>query len=251
MRLNAFTISAALAATAVLFSCKKESEQLTPDSPSAYVPTQAGKYIVYRTDSTVYTNFGSREEVRYFQEKNVVDAEFIDATGRPSYRVFRFMRDSGGINPWAPSGTFVITPTETGVEVTENNLRVVKLATPIRQDFSWLGNRYLPDDPYYSLWEFSNDNFMSGWNFTYTGVNESINIRGKRIDSVATVFQIADSLGIPINGSTSFAYKTFSEEKYAKGIGLVQQEYVMWEYQIVPRPNKRGFGIKRVMIDHN
>jgi hypothetical protein len=45
-------------------------------------------------------------------------------------------------------------------------------------------------------------------------------------------------------------------EKYAKGIGLVYQELIMWEYQYKMTNNaddgyKTGFGIKRRMINHN
>ena len=45
-------------------------------------------------------------------------------------------------------------------------------------------------------------------------------------------------------------------EKYAKGIGLVYQEYIMWEYQYRSTNNtddgyKVGFGVKRRMINHN
>ena len=38
---------------------------------------------------------------------------------------------------------------------------------PIRNGFSWKGNRYLPNDPYGSLHNFSNDDNMEDWDFYY------------------------------------------------------------------------------------
>jgi hypothetical protein len=44
-------------------------------------------------------------------------------------------------------------------------------------------------------------------------------------------------------------------EKYAKGIGLVQQEYILWEYQYSLGSTNNGvtngFEVRRTMIDHN
>lgn len=254
MRLNAFTLSAVFAATAVLFSCKKESEQLSPDTPSAYVPAQAGKYITYRTDSTVFVNFGRVQEVHYYQEKHQVDAAITDNLGRKAYRVFRFLRDSAGLTPWRPSGSFLITPTETGVETTEDNLRMVRLAFPLRQDFNWKGNRFLPDEPFNNLYNFSNDDNMEEWDFTYTGINETLTLRGRNLDSVVTVEHINESLNVPVAIPGAYGFINYSREQYARSIGLIQQELVMWEYQPNPggsSPYRTGFGIKRVMIDHN
>ena len=49
--------------------------------------------------------------------------------------------------------------------------------------------------------------------------------------------------------------RDYAVEKYAKGIGMVYQEWIMWEFiQISGTPNDGnyyGFGVKRTMIDHN
>ncbi len=57
----------------------------------------------------------------------------------------------------------------------------------------------------------------------------------------------------PYNSELPFGNTSFSVEKYAKGIGMVYQEFLLWEYE----PNsagtafKEGFGIKRSMVEHN
>src|SRR5438309_968141 len=45
-------------AIVTISSCKKETETLQTEALSSYIPTQTGKYITYRLDSTIFTNFG-------------------------------------------------------------------------------------------------------------------------------------------------------------------------------------------------
>ena len=246
-------LSLLLLASFVFGSCKKETETLQPEVPKDYLPTQPGKYITYRTDSTVYINFGAGSTVRSYQEKNLVDSLITDNLGRPSYRVFRFLRDTAGKTPWQPAGTYFITPTENTVEVVENNLRFLKLAAPVQEGTSWKGNRFLPDDPYGSAYDFSNDDGMVDWDYAYTETGESATVGGKNYTNVATVVQVDESTNAPVSNALLYGFKNFSSEKYAKGLGLIYQEYIMWEYQppSSPRPGYRGFGVKRSIIDHN
>ena len=59
----------------------------------------------------------------------------------------------------------------------------------------------------------------------------------------------------PYISDLPFGSTNYSIEKYAKGVGLVYKEFIMWDYQ--PNPGgvggayKAGFGIKMWMIDHN
>jgi len=53
--------------------------------------------------------------------------------------------------------------------------------------------------------------------------------------------------------SSAYASVSYMQDNYAKGIGLIAEEFIMWDYQPpnVSNPGKRGFGIKRSIIDHN
>ena len=108
------------------FGCGKETEEFTSAPLSDYVPLQVGKYITYRLDSTVFTNFGTVTAVKSTRKSKLLMQKFTDALGRDSYRILRFLRDTLGNQPWAPAGTFSITPTDKTVEVIENNLRIYK-----------------------------------------------------------------------------------------------------------------------------
>ena len=233
--------------------CSKETEEFQTEALAEYLPTQTGKYISYRVDSTIFTNFGANIVLRSYQEKHQVDALISDNLGRPAYRVFRFLRDAAGTGPWQPSGSYFITPVNNTVELVENNLRFLKLAAPIKEGNSWKGNRFLPSDPYGSFYEFSNDDAMADWDYLYTGNGKSLTLGGKTYSNTITVEQIKDSTNIPVTNSGAYGFINYSTNTYAKGIGLIYEEMRMWEYQppSTPRPGYRGFGIRRSIIDHN
>jgi hypothetical protein len=324
----------------LFFSCKRTEEFQTDHLSDYTIPLQVGKYITYRLDSTVYTAFGTNAEIHSYQEKHVVDAQLPDGLGRPSYRIFRYLRDiSDSTGPWKPAGTYWITVMNNTVELTENNLRFVKLALPFKKDFSWKGNHYLPSDPYSSLFTFTNDKLetLADWDYTYTETKGSMIINGKTFNNVLTdsiidentapdtvqvvnntasiranvknVYLrgnatdtvkaivdtpstngfilsicnranwplILDSIVTPQDYARSyewsnkkwtysggkdtldpllpFAYRNYAIDKYAKGVGLIYQEYIIWDFQPphlnIPNGQQNGFGIRRSIIDHN
>lgn len=262
MRANRLNLLFSVLAALLLFSCKKKTEEFQAEPLSDYQPLQPGKYITYRLDSTVFTNFGSVTVTRYFQEKHIVDAQLTDALGRPSYRILRYTRDTAGTQPWVAAGTYFITPTNTTVEVIEDNLRFLKLTLPVKQDNTWKGNRYLPYDAYNTLFgsNFINNVGMADWDYTYDAVGETEVIKGHTYNDVITITGINESgnanpSNYTVIDPTGIAFVSILQEKYAKGLGLISQDYVLWSYQ---PPNgsavqgvKVGFGIRRLIIDHN
>ena len=54
------------------------------EDTSEYQPLSVGKFMTYRLDSTVFVNFGRDEEIRSFEEKHIVDAEFYLNAVSPS-----------------------------------------------------------------------------------------------------------------------------------------------------------------------
>lgn len=246
-------LSLFLSAVFLLAGCKKEPETLQPALPKDYLPLQSGKYITYRLDSTVYINFGQGTVLRSYQEKHVVDSLLTDNLGRPSYRVFRYIRDTAGRTAWKPGGSYFVTVTANNVEVIENNLRFLKLAAPVGEGQTWKGNRFLPDDTYNAFYDFSNDDGMADWEYAYASTGGSLTLGGKVYTNVAAVLQIDESTNAPVANASLYGFKNYGTEKYAKSLGLIYQELTMWEYQppSSPRPGYRGFGVKRSIIDHN
>jgi hypothetical protein len=242
----------------IIFSCAKKTEIYQTESISDYLPTVVGKYITYRIDSTVYPNFGTTTEVHSHQMKFVVDAQITDNLGRPSFRIYRYIRDTAGTQSWAPvynTSTLLITPTSSQIELVEDNLRFIKLHAPMTDGFSWKGNAYLPYDPYGSIYQFANDDEMQDWDFNYDKFENSLSYLGNNYSNVYTIEEDDESLNFPVINSNSYGYKNRAVEKYSKNLGLVYREYQMVEHQppnlVNPFPYNIGFGIKMWMIDHN
>lgn len=260
MRANRLYLVTAILSCSVFWSCTQTTEEFKSEQLSEYIPLQVGKYITYRLDSTVFPNFGIKVEVHSYQEKQVVDAQFPDILGRPSYRIFRFIRDTAGTQPWTSAGTYYITPTTNTVEVIENNLRFVKMALPIKKDFTWKGNEYLPDDPFSPVFSFQVNTAMELWEYSYTSVGGTEFIKNQTYNNVLTMDAANDSFNMDpstaaVADPNGSGYVARLEDKYAKGLGLIYEDFIMWEYQPPnignPAGSKIGFAVKRSIIDHN
>ncbi len=233
----------------LLTACKKSSETLQTDSISDYYPLQVGKYITYQLDSLVYTNFGVNIVTRTYQVKYSVDAQITDNLGRPAYRIIRFIRKTAA-NPWVSDATFMATNTGNGLEFVENNMRFLKLRTPIKDFYSWKGHSFLDT---YSI--NSEIKYMDDWDYVYDSVNMPLKVGTFNLDSTLRVDQRDEVIGNP-NDPTSYAEINYGMEKYAKHIGLVYRRFFHSEWQ-PPTSGQGGrfvdgsYGITLTMIDHN
>lgn len=232
---------------AVLFSaCKKEDDFSSP-LVTDYFPLEIGKYVVYKSDSLLFTNFGKTDTVVSYQVKLEVARKDTDLTNKERFVIQRYIRKNAG-DEWVPENTFFAVNTGHAIEYVENNLRFIKLQEPIRQDFSWKGNSYIN----------TNDdlNYYDNWDYIYDSINVSRTLEGMNVDSTIKVSERDSYDGGDVNDETTLvAYKTFSEEIYAKNIGLVYKSFVNWEYQrSAPYSSDwhyEGYGVTLTMIDHN
>ena len=132
---------------------------------------------------------------------------------------------------------------------------VYKTGGTFSVDGTWKGNRYLPDDAYHPAFDFNNDFDIANWEYTYTALDESLTLHQKTYNEVITVDGINELVNVPVTDLANYGSINYQQEKYAKGIGMIFQELIMWEYQ----PNtggvgggfKIGFGVKRTLLDHN
>jgi len=234
-KLFSFTVLASL----IIFSaCKKTVEEYPAPPLSDYFPLTVGKYITYSLDSTVYyTNFGTTAAIKSYQVKLVVDAQITDGLGRPAYRIIRYIRSSPTA-PFVADNTFMALNTGTSIEFIENNLRFLKLKSPIQQDYTWKGNAYINTNSQVPYLKFYDD-----WDYYYDSLYMPAKIGAITVDSTIKVAEIDDQTAID---------RTFSEAKYAKGIGLVYRNFLYWN-----KGNANGtysdasYGVLMKMIDHN
>jgi hypothetical protein len=233
----------------LFISCKKEKDKFNSESVNDYYPLLVGKYITYDLDSTVFVNFGQKDTVIHYQAQDRVDAQITDNLGRPAYRIIHYIRKDASEN-WAANNTFMVVPTENSIEYVENNQRFLKLKLPIKQDFSWKGNSYIDT---YSV--NSEVKYLDDWDYTYDSIDVPLTINSLTIDSTIKISERDEFLGQdPAIEGTQYAEKTYSLEKYGKGIGLIYREFLHWEYQGgqsgVPG-YFTGYGVKFSITDHN
>ncbi|HRP55781.1 hypothetical protein [Agriterribacter sp.] len=203
--------------------CKKQTEAFAfTTSVNDYYPLEVGKYIVYQMDSTVFVNFDTHEEVHSYQVKDIVDAEIADNLGRPSYRIRRMIRDSAGMDPWVDNATFMITPLKRSIEVVENNLRFIKLTSPVKENYYWRGNSYIN--------AVNELDYLAFWDYTYTSVGQPFSLDNISVENTVTVLQNDYSTGDPSLAPTQAASKNYSIEIYGKDIGLIYKDFIYWLY---------------------
>ena len=245
-----------LSTVGIFYACNKKDSSLNSTQLAEYMPLQTGKYIHYRLDSMLFIDFGQRDTVVSYDAKDIVDGELTDNLGRQTFRIIRYLRDinSTSEDDYIAKLTYFVTPTRESVEVQEENLKFQKLRLPVNNGFNWHGNTFLPATPYFEIYQFSNDEDINLWDYTYMNVNEPAIINDNTYDSTVTVQQVADSSNVPIDFPDGLAYRNYWTETYAKNIGLVYKEVVMWEYQPPNSGNpgfRSGFGLKMSIIDHN
>lgn len=255
LRTGLFTVLAlGLAAS----SCKKTNHFQGNVLTNYYIPLQVGKYITYRMDSLTFYYYGQNDTITSYLAKDSVEKQTVDNTGATVWLVTRYLSDTTG-SSWNPSETYVVSPSSSAIDVTENNLRFVKLGFPMDLGFSWTGNTYLPYNPYQDFFTYSDYNNLdlTDWNYEYMQVNQPFTVtNGTTYDSATTVLQIADSTNVPIADAGIFASITYWSETYAKNIGMIYRRTEMWEYQ-PPTPDgsqagyKIGFGLTMSIVDHN
>ena len=137
------TLSFILAVTIFVFSCKKENTELNFERIQNYYPITKGKYITYRLDSTVYTTLGTKKEVRAYIVIDVLDTSITDNLGKIAYVFKRSIRNSIDTTKWDLLTTYRVSIDSAKIAVTENNLRFVKLVSPLREELTWKGNSFV------------------------------------------------------------------------------------------------------------
>jgi hypothetical protein len=229
----------------ILSGCNK-TNPLKTDTPADYYPMQVGNYIIYRMDSLKFINVGSQDTIISYLAKEVVDDTITDNLGRPSFRVIRYLSDTTGTLPWTPSIALMVTPTRNSVEVVENNLRFIKLVTPVQDNLSWLGNAYIDTK--------SDDSpvpYMDGWNYTYANTGLPFVVVGGTVPVSVTVNEENEITG----NANTYLETDFSQEVYGKGIGMIYRKFLHSEYQSPnassPAGTTIGYGLTFSMVSHN
>lgn len=201
----------------LLWGCSRKADLPVAGTIPDFMPLQAGQSLTYRLDSTRYPAQGSATTTHTHIVRDRVDGGTRDAQGRPAWRIVRAYRDEADTTRWTDRESFLAIPTRLSLEWLEGNLRSIRLVNPVREGFSWEGNRYINTitDPLRQ--------YLDGWNFTYLDAGRPRTVGGWSFPETLTVLQRDEHLGNPADKSR-YSSSNRALEVYAKGIGLVYRE---------------------------
>ncbi|MBC8047358.1 MAG: hypothetical protein H7Y00_11225 [Fimbriimonadaceae bacterium] len=206
----------------LFFSCDEKVADDNPDNAIAYYPMQTGKYVIYDVDSTIY-NETTPDETHHWQIKEEIVDTFYDLDNILNYRIERYQRinDSAA---WALQEVWSVRDVNGSIERDENNLRFVKLISPVSVNRQWNGTIYLGDLDSLPFEIGCNKlSFLEDWDYTYITVDSSVTINDMLFDSTLTVFQ---------QGADNLLELNYAIEVYAKGVGMVKKEFYHYTSQI-------------------
>lgn len=215
-------------------SCKKESVDLSEISQgNAYMPFQIGKYIIYNVDSTIWNDFLGAEihhasQMRY----DVVDT--FTSGGEFSY-VINVLSRPTTLSAWEPNDVVYATVSNDRVVFTQQNLKFIKMVFPVADGKTWNGNAMIPLNNDANA-EFDN----TKWIYTYADVDQQFDPGNNLYEHTITVNEIDDQLNDPEANPLAYAYKNYSQEKYAYNVGLIYKERIYWVFQ--PKSPDGGSG---------
>lgn len=248
--MNSFRFIIYALLVAISFGCSKTTETFSSKSIRSYMPLEIGKFIVYNLDSTVYTNLGSKIEVRSYQIKDTIQSFTTDNLGRKVYRISRLMRSQIDSNNWLNIYTYNAIADSTRLEIIEANQRYLKLMLPIKEGFSWKGNTYINTISNSEL------QFLNNWEYRYMDVQKNISINNIGFSNTVSVLQRNDTINNPTNKNV-FSEINYSKEVFAENIGLVFKEFKHQVWQPPNANNNAGYfednsyGIKMSILRHN
>lgn len=177
------------------------------------------------------------------------DAMVTDGAGRTSYRIIRSIRDALDTNRWIPDQACLMIPGDGTLEWVELNQRFVLMATPIRENFNWKGNRFINtiSDP--------QRQYLDGWDYTWKSVGLPFRSGNRLFQNTATVDQRNDSINDGRDKSRFFS-RDIARDVYAFGIGLVFRERLHEVWQPANASSATGYyeagsyGIRMTYLSH-
>jgi hypothetical protein len=228
----------------LFFSCKK-TEVPAYLNASDYYPLHNGMVWVYKLDSTATNAFGTALVTNSYHLKDSAGTSFNDNTGHESWPVYRFITDTAELNPWQSISTYYVTPVDNKIEVVDdNNLRFIKLISPVTNGKSWLGNSYIDTRSLSSLYP-----YLDGWNYMYDSVNLSYNTLAGVVDSTVIVLQRDETSPDTPFDPQYYQQRNYAVEVYAYNKGLIYKNFLHWTWQPTPAPARYEDGSYGIVLN--
>jgi len=244
--------------TGTLFCCSADYEDPLDESTYGYdyFPLSNGDTRIYQVDSIQFDlddrGIPTFDSSRYFIREVVVE-RFENDLGETVYRVEKYRTESLQ-EPWLIDGVLTMSRNARQAFYREDNLRFINLVFPIEEGVTWDGNAHIRSDMNVFVRGESIQMFAN-WVYRIASVGLAETIGVNTYQEVVTIQQADVENAIE---------RRFSQEKYAKDIGLIYREreildsYCKYTGDLGPCIGKtwfekagRGFRTVEMLIEHN
>ncbi|MBK8497599.1 MAG: hypothetical protein IPL52_01980 [Flavobacteriales bacterium] len=217
---NHTTLLSLALASLLVAGCKKDDPEPV-DLGYDYFPRTVGSWIDYQVDS-IYRDdaFSIHDTTSYVLREKIVEA-YTDPAGRAAWRIHRFVKTPAG--DWRIRDVWTSTKDAFYAEVSEENMRRLKLSFPIRTSRAWDMNIYNNDDEL-SVAPVEVD---VPWSAGALSFEQTVMVKNT----------------VPAN----FVDRNEQHERYARNIGLV---YKFREIANVQTTGYTGWKLKATAVDY-
>ncbi|MBA3829764.1 MAG: hypothetical protein H0X33_12560 [Taibaiella sp.] len=227
----------------VFFSCKKSSSGPAVKSV-AYYPLQIGKYVVYNVDSIRWVDTSCLEYNTTYQLRYEIKDTFSDARKNLFYVFYVYKKSNATKQAWVSNDVFYASLSDTGIIVTKDQLRFIKITLPVTSGNAWRGNTLIHTSD-------TDNAYFNNWSYTYQNVANSFYDGTLSFDKTITVNERDETINNIATLPDTTASRTYFKEIYGEGVGLIYSEATHWTYDPVKASCKKGYSVIMSATDHN
>ncbi len=232
----------------IFFSCNdSKTEQISLDYGYEYFPLKVGQENIFRVDSTILFSGGNDIVMTTSYIREVIAEALPDDGDFKTYRIEKYTAPSQN-GPWKINGVEIRKINTQEALVQAENLTFLKLVFPIEKGVKWDGNIYFDDQREITVGA-DKHNIYQGWEYQISDVGLTRDYDFGQLTGVIRIGHIDEE---------DFLDRKFSEEYYAKGIGLVESNLEIFHADngkddTTPwiEGASKGFTIKKVLVSHH
>lgn len=191
-----------------------------------YSPLAVGQERIFQLDSIVFDDFTGTSDTFQLQTKEVIENTFTTLEGKTAFRTLLYHRQNDTSN-WVLQKVFEQSRSSIRYERRLDNKTIIQLVFPIREFASWNANAL---------------NTADELRFRYLDLHESFTMGSMQYDSTIGVLQRREQ---------NLIQETFTEERYASGLGLVYRYDEDLELDIQTGEIQAGYKSTTKLIKHN
>lgn len=160
------------------------------------------------------------DTLTYELKFEVVDS-FLDSENEKAFKIERFIRTADSL-PWRITDVWAVKKNANQLVWTEENLPYIKLIFPLEVGDRWDGNALFDDDQIRVKVRGEVMDVFKFWGSYQITDKQKETINGIDYDDAITVIQVDKEISIE---------KRYSEEKYAKDVGLIYRRMEILDTQ--------------------